>query len=202
MKFYIFIVAVSVIIKIKMQICKRYSVKLQNCNKVLFKRSIATDLEIISTLGNVYYSLVPLIALVAKNTEELFVTRISAIIDLKISNMRTPHVVPELEFTCFTSLPEEWTDQVCISKDGGTICYFSVHIVTWNKVSKQTPKYVTSRKVPKERNLLARISFCFPPIIVCAPCFTSSIKNIQNNLQGTSEVGQHCKKAPKPIFKK
>ena len=44
--------------------------------------------------------------------------------------MWTPHVIPELEFTCFAGLPEEWTDQVCISIEGGTIGYFSVYIVT------------------------------------------------------------------------
>ena len=92
--------------------------------------SQGTNLEITSTLRNVHHSLVPLVALVAKYIEESFVTGISAVIDLKISNIWTPHVVPELEFTCFTGLPEERTDQVCISKEGRTISYFSVHVVT------------------------------------------------------------------------
>ncbi len=95
-------------------------------------RDAVTDLEIICTLWNFHHSLPPLVSLVAKDIKQLPVTWIPAIIDLKVSNVRTPHVIPELECTRFTSLPEEWTDQVCVGKEACAIGYFRVHIVTWN----------------------------------------------------------------------
>ena len=74
--------------------------------------------------------MIPLVTLVTKNTEELLVTRIPAVEDLKESDIGTEHVIPELELTVFTSLSKQWADQVRICKEACAVGNFGVDVIT------------------------------------------------------------------------
>lgn len=92
-----------------------------------------TDLEIIRAFWNVHRSSVPLVSLVTKGAKQLFVTWIPAVVDLKVSDVWAPHVVPEIELTGLTSLSVEWADQMCIGIKACAIGYLSIRIISWNR---------------------------------------------------------------------
>lgn len=88
------------------------------------------NLEVISTLRQVHDSHVPPVPLVTNGAEELLVARISAVNDLKESDVGTKHVIPELKLARFSSLSEEWTDQVSGRKETRAVRHLSVDVIT------------------------------------------------------------------------